>query len=343
MRCRVARFGREGKWAGSAGADGVAWLTRFPTGGKNVSHISGPQRAARLNLSLNDPTSAARPPKQPRWTPPKWRSCSRSWWPRARPPTTSARGTSAVELARGRRAARRTKPPASRAGDVPEQDDLAVVDRDDLDLVHAVRARPGTLGARRRACGSGGTRGWPLTPPALRWPRRAARARACDSSALSTARGCISQALAAIRTCRRRRARGRRRRPGGTRRARTPRRGRSLRVGRGEQRPLGVERERVGPAQRLQPERAQPRARRPRAARRPRRAQRRRRRERPVPTRATGRSTMQPLGLDVRPRVAEVEEERVQPWMSQPSAARAASITASESVGWPWIMRATSG
>ena len=27
------------------------------------------------------------------------------------------------------------------------------------------------------------------------------------------------------------------------------------------------------------------------------------------------------------------------PWMSQPSAARAASMTASESVGWPWTMR----
>jgi hypothetical protein len=32
-----------------------------------------------------------------------------------------------------------------------------------------------------------------------------------------------------------------------------------------------------------------------------------------------------------------------QPWMSQPSAARTASMTPSESVGWPWMMRATSG
>ena len=31
-----------------------------------------------------------------------------------------------------------------------------------------------------------------------------------------------------------------------------------------------------------------------------------------------------------------------QPWMSQPSASRAASMTASDSVGWPWTMRATS-
>ena len=31
-----------------------------------------------------------------------------------------------------------------------------------------------------------------------------------------------------------------------------------------------------------------------------------------------------------------------QPWMSQPSAARAASSTASDSVGWPWTERATS-
>src|SRR5262249_14454126 len=31
-----------------------------------------------------------------------------------------------------------------------------------------------------------------------------------------------------------------------------------------------------------------------------------------------------------------------QPWISQPSVARPASITASESVGWPWTMRATS-
>ena len=31
------------------------------------------------------------------------------------------------------------------------------------------------------------------------------------------------------------------------------------------------------------------------------------------------------------------------PWISQPSAARAASMTPSESVGWPWMMRATSG
>ena len=30
------------------------------------------------------------------------------------------------------------------------------------------------------------------------------------------------------------------------------------------------------------------------------------------------------------------------PWMSQPSAARAASMTASDSVGWPWMIRATS-
>ena len=31
------------------------------------------------------------------------------------------------------------------------------------------------------------------------------------------------------------------------------------------------------------------------------------------------------------------------PWMSQPSAARPASMTASLSVGWPWMMRASSG
>ena len=42
----------------------------------------------------------------------------------------------------------------------------------------------------------------------------------------------------------------------------------------------------------------------------------------------------------------EVEVERgtgaAQPWMSQPSASRAASMTASDSVGWPWTIRAIS-
>ncbi len=31
------------------------------------------------------------------------------------------------------------------------------------------------------------------------------------------------------------------------------------------------------------------------------------------------------------------------PWMSHPSAARPASMTASDKVGWPWMIRATSG
>ena len=32
-----------------------------------------------------------------------------------------------------------------------------------------------------------------------------------------------------------------------------------------------------------------------------------------------------------------------QPWMSQPSVARAASMTVSANAGWGWMMRATSG
>ena len=55
-----------------------------------------------------------------------------------------------------------------------------------------------------------------------------------------------------------------------------------------------------------------------------------------------------PLGEQVRVGATEVEVEGrsvghcAYPWMSQPSAARAASMTASESVGWPWMIRATS-
>src|SRR5205085_12106279 len=55
-----------------------------------------------------------------------------------------------------------------------------------------------------------------------------------------------------------------------------------------------------------------------------------------------------PLGGEVAAGTAElVVEDRLvgfaHPWMSQPSAARPASITASDRVGWPWIVRATSG
>src|SRR5215208_6521196 len=69
-----------------------------------------------------------------------------------------------------------------------------------------------------------------------------------------------------------------------------------------------------------------------------------------------------PLGGEIGLRRGEIENEfrptgsafRVQrwlrrscdvtyPWISQPSAARAASMIASDSVGWPWMMRATSG
>ena len=60
------------------------------------------------------------------------------------------------------------------------------------------------------------------------------------------------------------------------------------------------------------------------------------------------------LGGEVRERAREIEVEGgasrrahrarpPQPWISQPSAARPASITASESVGWPWMIRPTSG
>ena len=65
---------------------------------------------------------------------------------------------------------------------------------------------------------------------------------------------------------------------------------------------------------------------------------------RTAPARAAGcaRPRGTPPGCEV-----EVEapgaRSTAQPWMSQPSAARAASMTASDSVGWPWTMRATSG
>ena len=52
------------------------------------------------------------------------------------------------------------------------------------------------------------------------------------------------------------------------------------------------------------------------------------------------------LGREVGLGAREVEVERGldagHPWISQPSASRAASITASASVGWPWTIRATS-
>jgi len=64
-----------------------------------------------------------------------------------------------------------------------------------------------------------------------------------------------------------------------------------------------------------------------------------------------------PLAEQVGIRIAEVVEEDglggrafhgetdsgAQPWISQPSAARAASITASDIVGWPWTRWASSG
>src|SRR3981189_1941430 len=65
-----------------------------------------------------------------------------------------------------------------------------------------------------------------------------------------------------------------------------------------------------------------------------------------------GQRLHDPFCGDVGLGAGEVEEEGGpglatghrdgQPWISQPSAARAASMTASESVGWPWMMRATS-
>ena len=120
-----------------------------------------------------------------------------------------------------------------------------------------------------------------------------------------------------------------------------------LRVRRRQQRPgLILRRERLGPAQLHQPEHlgaaldvllvggdllgaAERRRRadaRPGSTPAPRRARaaRARRPDRTRVTRSRSRSGA------------------AQPWMSQPSAARAASITPSDSVGWPWTIRATS-
>ena len=62
-----------------------------------------------------------------------------------------------------------------------------------------------------------------------------------------------------------------------------------------------------------------------------------------------GRSRSSPMAR-ARPEVNRLPARRMRlpqerlryPWISQPSAARPASITASDSVGWPWTMRATS-
>ena len=131
-----------------------------------------------------------------------------------------------------------------------------------------------------------------------------------------------------------------------------------LREGGDQHRPLGVGRERVGPAQRLDPGEHGAAldvlavgvdlggaAERPELAR----AQAGEPHRLPLRHGAehAGAALGRQVGLGrgqvvVEDRLLGVAPAITQPWISQPSAARAASMTASDSVGWPWMMRATS-
>ena len=175
-------------------------------------------------------------------------------------------------------------------------------------------------------------------------------------------RGCISHAAAAISTkSARARASGRRRTPGGRRPARTVRRGRSTWRTSPRASPASLSNGN-GSGQRSGC-RPSSRARRASSARKTSCSAARRSassrlgagqlaREHRLPLGRAGQHVQDALGCEVGKRACEVEVEggvlartlpaQRQPWISQPSAARPASITASDSVGWPWTMRATS-
>ncbi len=171
----------------------------------------------------------------------------------------------------------------------------------------------------------------------------------------STAAGCISHAAPAISTVPRRRVRARRRTPGGSGQRERHRAPDVLGVGGGEHRASGVGRPLPAASAAAGSQRAPPALDRLAVGLAARPA-RRSAASTGSHSGTTGSAGHDPLGEQVARGAAEVVVEgrlvrgrlratpaAAQPWISQPSAARAASITPSDSVGWPWMVRATSG